>query len=274
LSIGDEGSTTTTTTNKQEETRSTEGIEMLLKEMGEKERDTFEVAKSYFNLKEFHRAAHALLSFSHPKSLFLRRYSLFLVGAKKREEELNESTTEKNVINEACKVLEQELRTEHNTPNHNMDPLNLYLYGLVLKELNLKERAIKVLIEGLNKYPLNWSCWTEVSTLLADNTSIPDPLSYFNNGIKEHWMKRIFLANLQLELQHNKEALTLYDSIATLFPASTFILSQRASISYNMQGNSTVLHSEFSITADFDTAKDIYSKLFAVDPYRYCMMSS
>lgn len=48
-------------------------------EMSEAEMDALLVAKSFFDVREFRRAAHALAAFDSAPALFLRGYSLFLV---------------------------------------------------------------------------------------------------------------------------------------------------------------------------------------------------
>ncbi len=43
-----------------------------------------------------------------------------------------------------------------------LNALNLYLYGIILKERNKKDDAKKVFIQALNKLPLLWSAWLEL----------------------------------------------------------------------------------------------------------------
>ena len=52
--------------------------------------DVYEMGRSYFDLKEFLRCAHALKGQAGPKAVFLRQYSLFLAGEKRRAEEAEE----------------------------------------------------------------------------------------------------------------------------------------------------------------------------------------
>ena len=53
---------------------------------------------------------------------------------------------------------------------HHLNELNLYLYGLVLKEREKKEEAKEVLITALNKFPCFWSAWLELCKLIdSDN---------------------------------------------------------------------------------------------------------
>lgn len=44
-----------------------------------------------------------------------------------------------------------------------LNAINLYLLGVILKQKNCKEEAREVLIEALNKMPLLWSAWLELA---------------------------------------------------------------------------------------------------------------
>lgn len=48
-----------------------------------------------------------------------------------------------------------------------LDAINLYMLGLILKQKNKKEEAIEIFIEALNKMPLLWSAWLELSNLIT-----------------------------------------------------------------------------------------------------------
>ena len=50
----------------------------------------FLLAKAYFDLKEYRRCAHALRNVPGPKALFLRCYSQYLAGEKRKAEEVVE----------------------------------------------------------------------------------------------------------------------------------------------------------------------------------------
>lgn len=44
-----------------------------------------------------------------------------------------------------------------------LNAVNLYLLGVMLKQKNCKEEAKEVLIDALNKMPLLWSAWLELA---------------------------------------------------------------------------------------------------------------
>jgi anaphase-promoting complex subunit 8 len=56
----------------------------------EEEEEMFLLAKAYFDLKEYRRCAHALRTVAGPKALFLRCYSQYLAGEKRKAEEVVE----------------------------------------------------------------------------------------------------------------------------------------------------------------------------------------
>ena len=41
-------------------------------------------------------------------------------------------------------------------------------YGIVLKKLDLREDALEVMQEAVNKEPLHWGAWLELSSLCID----------------------------------------------------------------------------------------------------------
>ena len=40
-----------------------------------------------------------------------------------------------------------------------LDGFGLFLYGIVLRDMDQKEKAVTVLVESVNVYPWNWSAW-------------------------------------------------------------------------------------------------------------------
>lgn len=54
-------------------------------------------------------------------------------------------------------LLDRELRKLHE--ERRLNGLNLYLYGLVLREKERLAEARQVFVESLNAFPYLWSCW-------------------------------------------------------------------------------------------------------------------
>lgn len=52
--------------------------------------------------------------------------------------------------------------------NNQLNELNLYLYGLILKEAMKKDEAKKIFIKVLNAFPCFWSAWVELCKLMEE----------------------------------------------------------------------------------------------------------
>jgi len=65
----------------------------------------------------------------------------------------------------------------------NLNCLNLYLYGVILKLRNKEEKAKEVLIRAINKFPLLWSAWLELNMMLKKGDQ-----AVFKK-LPNHWIK-------------------------------------------------------------------------------------
>jgi anaphase-promoting complex subunit 8 len=43
----------------------------------------------------------------------------------------------------------------------------LYVYGITLKGLELKDDARRILLESVQAFPCNWSAWLDIISILA-----------------------------------------------------------------------------------------------------------
>jgi len=118
----------------------------------------------------------------------------------------------------------------------------------VLKQLQRPAHAVDLLCAALHKEPTLWAAWLELAAACADRDAIA------RLALPEHWMKHFFYAHVCLELQQNSEAVTLYEGLATEFPASTYILAQLATAHYQLR--------------EFDEAQVRFEELLRADPYR------
>lgn len=69
-------------------------------------------------------------------------------------------------LQQLCK----ELRALH--VNKSMDPFCMYLFGVVLKRLDLLDDARAVLVEAVALEPLHWGAWLELSMLVTDRAKV------------------------------------------------------------------------------------------------------
>ncbi|XP_016160704.1 PREDICTED: cell division cycle protein 23 homolog isoform X2 [Ficedula albicollis] len=212
--------------------------------------DAYTLAKSYFDLKEYDRAAYFLQGCKSQKAYFLYMYSRYLSGEKKKDDETVDSLgpLEKGQVkNEALRELRVELSKKHKAQE--LDGFGLYLYGVVLRKLDLVKEAIDVFVEAAHVLPLHWGAWLELCNLITDK----EMLKFLS--LPDTWMKEFFLAHIYTELQLIEEALQKYQSLIDAgFSKSTYIISQIAVAYHNIR--------------DIDKALSIFSELRKQDPYR------
>ncbi|KAJ9670993.1 hypothetical protein PVL29_027126 [Vitis rotundifolia] len=211
--------------------------------------DFYLLAKSYFDCREYRRAAHVLRDQTGKKAVFLRCYALYLAGEKRKEEEMIElegPLGKSDAVNHELVCLERELSTLRK--NGTVDPFGLYLYGLVLNKKGSENLARTVLVESVNSYPWNWNAWTELQSLC---TTI-DILNSLN--LNYHWMKDFFLANAYQELRMHNESLGKYEYLQGTFSFSNYIQAQIAKAQYSLR--------------EFEQVEVIFEELLRNDPYR------
>jgi len=221
------------------------------------------LAKSCFNMREYSRAAHVLQGVKNlhhnQAALFLRSYSCYLAGEKRREEEAMEVADPV----EKCQVKNQELRgiEEHLAALHDknmLDGLNLYLYGIVLRGLDLQVEARKVLLQSVRAFPCNWSAWLDIIAISSDLDDAAE--AHAELELPDHWMTYFFWAAFNMELQRNEEARQLYENLRQHFPESSYILSQIATCFYNMR--------------NFDASQSAFDEVRKKDPYKLASLDT
>ncbi|CAI0549577.1 unnamed protein product, partial [Linum tenue] len=210
--------------------------------------DFYLLGKTYFDCREYRRAAHALRDQTAKKSVFLRNYALFLAGEKRKEEESIELTGLGNSEPTNCELITIERELSTLRKNGTIDPFGLYLYGLVLKEKGNQNLARMVLVESVNCYPWNWSAWSELQALC----STPEILNGLN--LSNHWMKDFFLASAYQELKMHNESLVKYEYLQGTFSFSNYVQAQIAQVQYSLR--------------EFEQVEVIFEELLRNDPYR------
>jgi|AntAceMinimDraft_1070359.scaffolds.fasta_scaffold21774_1 anaphase-promoting complex subunit 8 len=248
--------------------------------------DDFILAKAYFDLGEYRRASHQLSDNTSSLGRFLRYYALYLAGEKRKNEEMLEvgggalgghmpgpggagaggaggpppggpgagggkgPRPRRDVLNVELASISNDLPLilADETEEARNDPFLHYLHGLVLVEKDLKDQARVALCAACHGYPCNWGAWEALMPLCAtveDAQALPLPA---------HWMRKWFIAALQLELQDNRKGLQAYASLVTDIPASSIGVVQMAVGHYNMR--------------EFDRAQSIFEDVYRADPFR------
>jgi len=230
------------------------------------ESDRILLAQAYFQSKEFARAAHTLDGFTSSKAVFLRGYAKFLAGEKARADIPSkgagvqpQSTSEwtqhathhlavqgdKKSVNQSLRSLRAELEEFCAKCD---DGFVLYLYGIVLKEMDVAAEAVSVLQMAIKAYPCNWSAWQDLGSLCTTREM------YQELDLPDHWMNLFFQAHMWLELQQGDDDMTIYATLESLVPNSTSILAQTAVAKYNTQ--------------EYAESKDLFEALQELDPHR------
>lgn len=137
-----------------------------------------------------------------------------------------------------------------------LNAINLYLYGVILKEKSKKEEAKVVFAECLTKVPHLWSAWLELGSLLTQGDDSRRVFTSLKRGASEnHWMNNFFYANYYLDVQQERDCVNLNGALIKHFPSSVYIINQIAHASYT--------------SLDYDIALDWFQKLRELDPFRF-----
>ena len=130
--------------------------------------DVVLLARSYFDMQEYRRAAHLLGNSdapgtAEPIAVFVRLYSLYMAGEKQREEEIAQISGSEGILsrpdvpNKELKHIYGELFPLHQQGR--LDGFLTYLLGLTMKGLDMKPEMSQMMCDAVNTYPLNWSAW-------------------------------------------------------------------------------------------------------------------
>ncbi|KRT82699.1 hypothetical protein AMK59_4720 [Oryctes borbonicus] len=199
-------------------------------EVYENEYDVYCVAKSYFDVKEYDRCAHYTKASTNPKARFLHLYSRFLSFEKKKLDNMTDANcppdpTKNTILKDLRAVLMEGYHKKQ------LDGYCLYLYGVILKKLDLTNLAIDVFVEAVFSTPILWAAWQELAQLLPNKNKLKSLV------LPDHWMKQFFLAYAYLEQLCNDESLEIYCKLHEQgFNKSSFIIAQTAIVYHNRRG--------------------------------------
>jgi len=210
--------------------------------------DTYILAKTYFDLKEYDRSAFFTKSLAFHQGRFLNFYCRYLSSEKKRLDDMTETS---NSPDSTQLTTLRQLRTELEKLDkiEELDAYNLYVYGVVLRKLALIDLAVPVLCRSIQKEPMHWGAWQELSTMVTSREKL------MSLDLPDHWIRNLFTAHTYLELQQNEEALQIYFGLMNAgLQDSTYIMAQIAIAWHNMR--------------QVDQAVEYFKQLGETDPYR------
>ena len=161
------------------------------------------LAKTYFDLKDYHRVVETLKNEqdinNNNYAFFLSSYASYLVGEKRKEEEILESNNQlekSQIVNEKLQELMDNInKREKEIKNNELDGFHYYIKGIILRELNRDKESIESLIKSVNIFPYNWSAWRSLSELVINEKIF----IYVKNKLKKHWICDIFIAEVMVE---------------------------------------------------------------------------
>jgi anaphase-promoting complex subunit 8 len=212
------------------------------------ELDTYQLGKSYFDLKEYDRAAFFTKSLTFHQGRFLHFYCRYLSSEKKRLDDMTDTSNSPDTI-QLPKLRQLRVELEKLYATKDLDAYTLYIYGVVLRKLSLVDLAVPVLCESIQREPMHWGSWQELSCLVTSREKL------LALDLPDHWIRNLFTAHTYLELQQNDEALQLYFGLINAgLQDSTYIMAQVAIAFHNMR--------------QVDQAVDYFKQLGEIDPFR------
>ncbi|KFH47572.1 Anaphase-promoting complex subunit-like protein [Hapsidospora chrysogenum ATCC 11550] len=194
------------------------------------------------------------------KSLFLALYAKFMAGEKRKNEESEmvmgpqDSGTVANkeliVVGRFLSAWFEERAGEDGDAPGSQGWLE-YLYGMVLAKEKNDEKAMELLIRSVHKYPFNWGCWQEMTSLIPR----AEDLTQIIQHCPEHVVAYMFHLHASLELYQQSPTLAhSLERLLSIFPTSSFLLTCNALLSY---------HSK-----DLMAAEQHFSRLLSLHPHR------
>ncbi|KAK6905483.1 hypothetical protein I203_106312 [Kwoniella mangroviensis CBS 8507] len=211
------------------------------------EEDEFQLARGYFDLKEYDRVAWVLKDAKGSRSKFLKYYSMYLSADRKAQESLPhflDTKEERLALYPALSPLLTELKDEK-------DPYLLYLRGLSYMRLDRRPPAVKCLMDSVRMKPYNWSAWSQMAQLVYS----ADMFISMKEELPSSTMLTFFAISCMLDLHTATElVMSMIKELLEIFPGSVHLKAQRAMVYYHMR--------------DFETAEKEFDSVQKADPFR------
>jgi anaphase-promoting complex subunit 8 len=179
--------------------RTAHGVEVE-EEVDILEEDEFQLAKSYYDMKEFDRVVWLLQGAKGSRSRFLRIYSAYLVSTSCRIEtgtSLLAAANSQSADRKAQEGLPHFLDTKQERlalfrPLNELlqeleddsDPYLVYLRGLLLMRLDRRDDAIRCFEASVRERPYNWSAWSQMAQLVNSAEMVRIKCSYSQRVVK------------------------------------------------------------------------------------------
>ncbi|KAK5993439.1 Anaphase-promoting complex subunit 8 [Cladobotryum mycophilum] len=194
------------------------------------------------------------------KSLFLALYAKFMSGEKRKNEDSEMVMGPQDlgtVINKQLMIVGRFLaawfdeRTTDDDEVLGSQGWLEYLYGMVLAKEKNDERALEFLIRSVHKYPMNWGCWLEMTSLI----SRVEDLNRICRHCPQNIVSYMFHLHTSLELYQQSAGLAnSLDQLLAIFPTSSFLLTCNSLLAYHAK--------------DLMAAEQHFSRLLSLHPHR------
>ena len=186
--------------------------------------------------------------------IFVYTYAVYLAGERQKEEsmiELSDPLERFQLFNKNLKRLSATFSALHkggssnsnsnsNSNNTKLDSFNLYMYGVILKELlpqntKLLPKVKTILVSSILKNPNNWSCWLDLAEICISHESIHSSVEVELGELTQSYMYHFFLVHVFIEQQQNESALQVISMLEETFVNSGWLVGMRAVALYNLR---------------------------------------
>lgn len=195
----------------------------------EAEVEAADLAYDYLLCGESDRAAHQSQECRAGRGRFLHMYARYLAVERRRAEDAPDPLTAPTRLKHP-QLAELRAQLQPAAEADGADGFLWYLYGAVLRRLELRAAATEALSTALQRQPLLWQAWLELAALVTDREMLA------RLQLPDNWMRELFFAQAFLDLQLNAEALAIYRAFQTAgLQDSAYIRAQIAIAYQNMR---------------------------------------
>lgn len=256
---------------------------IALDEDERKDQFNFMLARTYFNCKEFDRAAYTLRNCVSGNALFLRLYSIYISIDKRATEDTGGMLSFGQPKSLPARPLGGTHNRDPETPLRDLvDGLNgrlstiveeaeayyneggkpnaflYYLVGLISNKRKKTDLARKSLLRSLTLFPYNWSCWQELLSTFAKYDEAKDFIehakisdSLFSSSIMFRMFELVLLQEFYQQLDNFNDQLV---ALSEIFPNFMFLKVQKFLFAYHR--------------LDYYLAESLFDEILAQDPMR------
>ncbi|KAL1410905.1 Anaphase-promoting complex subunit 8 [Vanrija albida] len=211
------------------------------------EEDEFQLAKSYFDIRELDRVVHTLRNAKGSRARFLKCYAAYLSADRKAQESLPhflDTKQERLALFPALNSILDEI-------DGDTDPYLTYLRGLLHMRLEQRQAATECFVKSIRERPYNWSCWSQLAQLVDS----ADRFIELKESLPSTPMLTFFAIAVMLDLHTATDLVqSMIAELQAIFPTSVHLRAQRAMVYYHQR--------------DFQAAEKEFDMVQQADPYR------